>query len=1421
MAILLCFILIISGGNCVFAEEYIDGGTNKDLTAPLIINTFTYINTYDGAVGTPMFFRIIPYSTDFYIIETTGTVDTEGELYDSGGNSLEVQDDVVGTNFQIHRELIGGETYYLRVTNYTMIEGDQTILRIAGDVVGQLSAPPTATVQEITGTLQVGRTLTGNYTYSDANGDLEGTSTYKWFRSDDAAGLNITEIAGATDDEYILQSTDEGKYISFEVTPVALTGIAQGTAVKSTWAGAVGPAEAAPTAIVQPITGPLQVGATLTGNYTYSDANGDLEGTSTYKWFRSDDAAGLNITEIAGATDDEYILQSTDEGKYISFEVTPVALTGIAQGTAVKSTWAGAVGPAEAAPTAIVQPITGTLQVGATLTGHYTYSDVNGDLEGTSTYKWYRADNSSGLNKTKITGANAKQYVLTSDDTGKYISFEVTPVAATGITPGTAVLSAWAGVVVPAEAAPTATVQAITGTLQVGATLTGHYTYSDVNGDVEGTSTYKWYRADNSSGLNKEEIAGANAKQYELTSDDIGKYISFEVTPAAATGITPGATVLSPWKGAVGPAEAAPIAAVQAITGTLQVGATLTGSYAYNDVNGDLEGTSTYKWYRADNSSGLNKTEITGANAKQYVLTSDDTGKYISFEVTPVAATGITPGTAVPSAWAGAVVPAEAAPTATGLSITGTLQVGASLSGHYTYSDVNGDLEGTSTYKWYRSDDAAGTNKVEIAGATATTYLLVTEDAGKYISFEVTPVAATGAKQGIAYESSKIGAVGLTNADPPVIIEQPQSQSVNVGETAWISINATGSGTLSYQWYSNSEPSTSNGVELQTTSGSAITTTGAAIQVPTNLSGTTYYYCIVTNTDNTKTGSKTATTVSDIVSVAVNALTDAPAPVIVEQPQNRTVNIGGTVQLSVAATGSGVLSYQWYSNTVASASGGTLIQNSSGSAIQISANAARTTYYYCVITNTDNTKTGTKTASITSNLAWVTVNTPNPPAPPTPSTPSSSSSSSSSTPSVTREENNKVEGSVNGKPFVIGTTETTKRGAETVTTVSVDSQAINQILGSEGNNTVITIPVGKADVGAGVLTGDLVKSMENHQAVIEIKTDNVTYTLPAKNINIEAIAQQIGSAVQLKDIKVEIEISKVSLEYVKVIEDTGAKGGYTLVVPPVEFNIKCTANNQTVTVSKFNEYVERTIALPANVDPNKITTGVVVNPDRTVRHVPTTIIKENGRYYAKINSLTNSTYTVIYHPVEFADVNYRQWVKDAANDMGSRMIISGSADNLFDPDKEITRAEFAEIIVKALGLKPYSGKSVFSDVKEDHLRFGYIMAAYEYGLITGKGNNRFAPDEKITREQALAIISKAMSLTGLSYEMDEQDTKEILASYKDSKNISSWARESVALCLKLEITSGKGNGLISPKTNITRAEIAVFMQKLLKKSNLI
>lgn len=114
-------------------------------------------------------------------------------------------------------------------------------------------------------------------------------------------------------------------------------------------------------------------------------------------------------------------------------------------------------------------------------------------------------------------------------------------------------------------------------------------------------------------------------------------------------------------------------------------------------------------------------------------------------------------------------VPAEAAPEALGVSISGTTDIGDTLTGSYTYHDDNGDLEGQSTYQWYRADDATGTNKAEIAGATGTTYVVSTSDYNKYLSFEVTPVAVTGVEgtiTGIGQESAAVaGPIASTDTD--------------------------------------------------------------------------------------------------------------------------------------------------------------------------------------------------------------------------------------------------------------------------------------------------------------------------------------------------------------------------------------------------------------------------------------------------------------------------------------------------------------------------------------------------------------------------------------------------------------------------------------------------------------------------------
>jgi hypothetical protein len=252
-----------------------------------------------------------------------------------------------------------------------------------------------------------------------------------------------------------------------------------------------------------------------------------------------------------------------------------------------------------------------------------------------------------------------------------------------------------------------------------------------------------------------------------------------------------------------------------------------------------------------------------------------------------------------------------------------------------------------------------------------------------------------------------------------------------------------------------------------------------------------------------------------------------------------------------------------------------------------------------------------------------------------------------------------------------------------------------------------------------------------------------------------------------------------------------------------------------VEIRNFTAYVERTIAIPAGVDPSRITTAIVVEPDGNIRHVPTQIIEADGQYFAKILSLTNSTYTLVWNPVTFADME-GHWAKEAVNGMGSRMIVSG--DGLFHPDRWITRAEFAAIVVRGMGLSIGEAQLPFTDVRTSDWHHGVIAAAYDYELINGYADGTFRPDETITREQAMAIIARAMKITGLH---PERSSANPLNSFKDAGEISDWAASSIADTFQARIVSGRTGTQLAPQASVSRAEVAVMVQRLLKASGLI
>jgi hypothetical protein len=403
----------------------------------------------------------------------------------------------------------------------------------------------------------------------------------------------------------------------------------------------------------------------------------------------------------------------------------------------------------------------------------------------------------------------------------------------------------------------------------------------------------------------------------------------------------------------------------------------------------------------------------------------------------------------------------------------------------------------------------------------------------------------------------------------------------------------------------------------------------------------------------------------------------------------------------------------------------------------------------------------------------------------------------------------------------ISNRETTTENGRMVTTVTVNERKLEEELKARGSNATVVIPVNSgSDVVVGQLSGQTVKNMENKEAVLEINTGSVSYTLPASELNISDIAGQFGGQIELSDIKVSVRIAEAPQDTVRIVRDTADENNYQVVVDPIDFEITCSSGDRTVSISKFNGYVERTVAIPDGIDPSKITTGIVLNSDGTFSHAPTTIIMINGRYYAKINSLTNSTYSVIWNPRTLRDVE-KHWARDDVNDMVSRLVMEGIDKDNFAPDRGITRAEFAAAAVKALGLfRPGTGKPVFSDVDKEDSYYDAVSIAYENGLVAGYGKNIFKPEEKITREEAMAILTRAMKIAGLNTKASGEEIGKQLGKYKDGGKVSSWAREAVAVCLRNEIMAGY-NGQLTPKENITRAQTASVVKRLLKKAALI
>jgi hypothetical protein len=173
----------------------------------------------------------------------------------------------------------------------------------------------------------------------------------------------------------------------------------------------------------------------------------------------------------------------------------------------------------------------------------------------------------------------------------------------------------------------------------------------------------------------------------------------------------------------------------------------------------------------------------------------------------------------------------------------------------------------------------------------------------------------------------------------------------------------------------------------------------------------------------------------------------------------------------------------------------------------------------------------------------------------------------------------------------------------------------------------------------------------------------------------------------------------------------------------------------------------------------------------------------------------------------------------AIESLAARGIITGMDDGTFSPDKSMTRAQFAAIVVRALGLTPKSVEA-FSDVPSTQWYASYVGTANTYGIVNGRTAATFDPDGTITRQEAAVMVARAAKLCGMDTDMDSATIRDTLAQFGDYVTVSTWAQGALAFCYDEGILD-QSDLNIEPTVAVTRAEVAQMLFNLLTKANLI
>lgn len=171
------------------------------------------------------------------------------------------------------------------------------------------------------------------------------------------------------------------------------------------------------------------------------------------------------------------------------------------------------------------------------------------------------------------------------------------------------------------------------------------------------------------------------------------------------------------------------------------------------------------------------------------------------------------------------------------------------------------------------------------------------------------------------------------------------------------------------------------------------------------------------------------------------------------------------------------------------------------------------------------------------------------------------------------------------------------------------------------------------------------------------------------------------------------------------------------------------------------------------------------------------------------------------------------WARTDVEQMAELGVITGDGNDMFRPDDEVSRAEFAAMITRAMGLEPTAYENSFFDVVSGDWYSGYVQTVRSNNYMNGY-DGLFNPNEAITREELAKVIVAAYNAKTNT----KLETGKTLY-FNDLDNISYWAYDYIVEAADMGFINGMTEELFAPKQHATRAQTAVMLKRVYDKLN--